>query len=200
MKRLLYMLALGLSLITVIGYVVGKNWEEAALLAEVEMDQQQKIKYWKSQSKKGNPDAQYKLGIYYEKQRTDFLNAQKWYRVAASKGQHAGAQYKLAQLYMNGQGVENNLPAAMKWFRKSATKGDARAQYFLGIAYRDGWERGENFIEAYKWFLLSNRNAALVRAEDPRFDPTVALAEMDERMSRFDREQAQKRVDKWRKR
>ncbi|WP_135079335.1 tetratricopeptide repeat protein [Terasakiella sp. SH-1] len=200
MKRTLYLLALGLTILTVVGYVIGKNWEEEAQKAQAELGRTEQIKLWRKQARQGDAEAQYQLGIYYQNARADYLTAQKWFRVAASKGRHAGAQYKLAQLYMNGQGVENDLPAAMSWFRKSAAQGDVRAQYFLGIAYRDGWERKDNYIEAYKWFLLSNRKAALVRAEDPRFDPTVALAEMDAVMSRFDREQARKRVARWKAR
>lgn len=198
MKNFLYLLALVLGVATAIGYVVGKGWEEEAAKQHAEMSKSQRIGMWKKQAHLGDPQAQYLLGDYYEKERTDYLNAQKWYRYAAIKGQHAGAQYRLAQLYMNGRGVENNLPEAMKWFRLSAAQGEARAQFFLGVAERDGWERKADFIEAYKWFLLANRDATSVRAEDPRYDPTVALQELDAKMSKFNREEGQKRADKWR--
>jgi len=197
MKRILYLLALGLAIITVIGYTIGKNWEKEAQVAAVEENRTQQVSYHRRLAKQGDPESQYQLGIYYEKDRFDYLNAQKWFRVAATKGQHAGAQYRLAMLYLNGQGVENDLPEAMKWFRTSANKGDVRSQYFMGVSHRDGWERKENFIEAYKWFLLANRNAAKVLAEEDRFDPAKALGEMDARMSKFDREEAKKRVTRW---
>lgn len=197
MKRTLYLIALVLAVFTAVAYVIGKGWEKEAEIQKIEMTKGQKIKMWLQQAKKGDPDAQYALGLYYEKDRVDYLNAQKWFRVAATKGQHGGAQYKLAQLYLNGRGVENNLPNAMKWFRLSAEKGDARGQYFLGVAKRDGWEEKPDFIEAYKWFLLANKNPSLVSGEEERFDTAKALAEMDRKMSKFDREEAQKRADKW---
>lgn len=197
MKRNLYLFALLLTIITAVGYTIGKNWEKEAKITQVVVDRGAQVQTWRKQAMQGNPEAQYQLGIYYEKDRTDYLNAQKWYRVAATKGQHAGAQYKLAQLYMNGLGVENNLAEAMKWFRLSSAKGDVRAQFFMGVSYRDGWERKADFIEAYKWFLLANRDAQKVREENERFDPYVALVELDRRMSKFDREQAEQMAQGW---
>lgn len=200
MKRILYLFALLLTIVTAIGYTIAKNREKEAQVSEVEISRTQQVRTWRMQALQGIPQAQYQLGIYYEKDRGDYLNAQKWYRVAATKGQHGGAQYKLANLYMNGQGVENNLAEAMKWFRQSAAKGDVRAQFFMGVALRDGWERKSDFIEAYKWFLLANRDAPAVRAENPRFDPMAALAELDGKMSRFDRKQARQLARSWRAR
>ncbi|MDV7341373.1 tetratricopeptide repeat protein [Terasakiella sp. A23] len=198
MKTFLYLLALVLAVVTAIGYVVGKGWEKEAEIEQAEASKGQMIKMWYRNAKDGDPESQYKLAVFYEAERTDYLNAQKWYRVAATKGQHAGAQYKLAQLYLNGRGVENDLPSAMKWFRLSSAQGDVRAQFFMGVANRDGWEKKPDFIEAYKWFLLANKDAAKVIAEEERFDPTKALAEMTPKMSTFDRKEAQKRADKWR--
>jgi len=198
MKRVLYLIALILAVFTAIAYVVGTGWEDEEVKVKAEMSLSKKLKMWKVKAKKGDPESQYNLGAYYETQRKDYLNAQKWYRVAATKGRHAGSQYKLAQLYMNGRGVENNLPMTMKWFRLSAAQGDARGQYFLGVAQRDGWERKNDYIEAYKWFWLANKNAELVRSEDPRFDPEDALAELDAVMSQFNRDQGIKRAKKWR--
>lgn len=197
MKRNLYLLALGLAVLTAIGYSLGKDWEKEAEVVEAKESLVDQVKRWRKQAVQGDPDAQYQLGMYLEKHRQDYLRAQKWYRVAATKGQHAGAQYKLAQLYMNGLGVENNIAVAMDWFRQAAQKGDVRAQFFMGVAHRDGWARKADYIEAYKWFLLANRDAAKVRAENERYDPTRALKEMDRKMSRFNREEARKRAAQW---
>lgn len=198
MKRTLYLFALGLAVLTAIGYVIGKDWEKEDIQVKAEISFSQKFAQWTKKAKKGDPEAQYKLGEYYDTIRTDYLNAQKWYRVAATKGRHAGAQYKLGQLYLNGRGVENDLPAAMNWFRRSARQGDPRAQFFLGVAYRDGWERKADLIEGYKWFYLSNKKGDLVRAEEERFDPEEVLIELDRKMSKFNVKEAIKRANKWR--
>jgi len=197
MKIILYCVAVVLAVVTAIGYVVGKGWEEEARVGQIQLSKSQLVALWSEQAKAGDPEAQYQLGRYYDRDRVDYLTAQKWYRVAATRGNHAGAQYKLGQLYLNGRGVENNLPNAMMWFRKAAEGGDARGQYFLGVSQRDGWERKPDFIEAYKWFLLANRDPELVLGEEARFDPQKALLELDAVMSEFDRAEAQKRADKW---
>lgn len=199
MKFKLYFLAAFLTILTALGYAVGKNMEENALIRDTEMSMAQQVKMWQAGAVAGDSESQYLYGLYFE-QRQDYLNAQKWYRVGAIRGKHGGAQYKLAQLYMNGQGVENDLNEAMKWFVASAAQGDVRAQFILGVSERDGWEGQPDRIEAYKWFLLSNRDPDKVMAEDARYNPPVALAEMDAVMSRFNREIAQKRADKWRAR
>jgi len=201
MKKILYFVAFGLAIITAVGYVVGKGWEKDAIQEDIKMVAAKKITTIKRKAAAGDGEAQYQLGLHYENvtgERHDYLAAQKWYRIAASRNQHAGAKYKLGQLYLNGRGVENELSLAMKWFTQSAYQGDARGQYFLGVSQRDGWERKQNFIDAYKWFLLANRNAALVLSENPNYDPYAAMVELERKMSKFDRKQAEKRAKAWR--
>jgi len=200
MKKILYILAFGLAIITAVGYVIGKGWEEDAIQKNIETTAAKKINDIKRNAAQGDGEAQYQLGLHYENangERHDYLAAQKWYRAAASRNQHAGAKYKLGQLYLNGRGVENDLSLAMKWFTQAAHQGDPRGQFFVGISKRDGWERKQDFIEAYKWFLLANRKASIVSAENSNFDLSTALAELDRKMSSFDRKQAKKRAMAW---
>jgi TPR repeat protein len=44
---------------------------------------------------------------------------------------------------------------AVKWFRKAAEQGDARAQFDLGRLYEAGRGISRNTVEAYAWFSLS---------------------------------------------
>ncbi|MGD8801872.1 MAG: tetratricopeptide repeat protein, partial [Gammaproteobacteria bacterium] len=48
------------------------------------------------------------------------------------------AQYQLAVLYRNGQGVKQNPAKAAQWMKMSAKQGHASAQYSMGIMYTDG--------------------------------------------------------------
>jgi uncharacterized protein len=41
-------------------------------------------------------------------------------------------------LNLTGEGLPKNYPDAVKWFRKAAEQGDAKAQIALGTMYRDG--------------------------------------------------------------
>ena len=45
---------------------------------------------------------------------------------------------------------------AVKWWRKSAEQGNARAQYCLGIAYRDGVGVPQDYAEAVMWWRKSD--------------------------------------------
>lgn len=72
-----------------------------------------------------DPDAQYALGLRYEKAdgvKRDFTAALKWYRLAADAG-HAVAQKKLADLYASGKGVTQDFAEARKWYEKAAASG-----------------------------------------------------------------------------
>ena len=41
---------------------------------------------------------------------------------------------EMGEMYYFGQGAEQNLTKAAKWFRKAAAEGDAEAQRFMGEA------------------------------------------------------------------
>ena len=41
---------------------------------------------------------------------------------------------------------------AVKWYRKAADQGNAKAQYDLGVCYRDGVGVTMDAAEAVKWF------------------------------------------------
>jgi TPR repeat protein len=200
MKKVLYFFAISLAILTAVGYGVGKGWEKDAHLEDVKLTQSQRLEMLKQKAAMGDGESLYQLGLYYEDpkgERHDYLAAQKWYRAAASRSQHKGAKYKLGDRYLNGRGVENNLSMAMKWFKEAAYQGDARAQYFLAVSIRDGWERKQDFIEAYKWFSLANRDAKFVLDENPNYDTRAAMVELERKMSSFDREEAEKRAKAW---
>jgi len=66
----------------------------------------------------GLPEAQFNLGLMYDKQRgvpQDFAEAVKWYRKAAEQG-NAEAQYNLGMMYFAGLGVPKDYALAHMWF------------------------------------------------------------------------------------
>lgn len=75
-------------------------------------------------------------------------------RTRAEQGD-ALAQYHLAVCFSNGQGVEQNVSEAAKWYRKAADQGYQRAQVLLGMCYGRGIGVPKDSIEAYKWFNLA---------------------------------------------
>ena len=78
----------------------------------------------------------------------------------------ADAAYTLGLQYYCGDtndGVAIDYGEALKWFRKSASKNHADAQWFLGGCYADGKGVTKDQVEAVKWYRKSaeqgNRDA-----------------------------------------
>ncbi len=54
------------------------------------------------------------------------------YRQAAQRGD-AGAQFKLAECYAEGDGVQKSLQTAKYWYKKAAEQGNEGAQVMLDV-------------------------------------------------------------------
>jgi TPR repeat protein len=66
-------------------------------------------------------------------------------------------QYQLGWMYDNGKGTPQSNTEAVKWYRKAAELGYAKAQFSLGIMYANGkGVEQQSGTEAVKWY----RNAA----------------------------------------
>lgn len=110
---------------------------------------------YKAKAKKGDAEAQVKLGDCYfngnggvEK---DFSEALKWYRKAA-KQNNAEAQTNIGYCYAGGHGVEKSLEEAFKWYQMAAEQGHAVAQFNVGMYYYYGKGIPQNFTESFKWY------------------------------------------------
>ena len=96
-------------------------------------------------------------------------------KALADKGL-AWAQFNLAHMYANGEGVPENDSEAVKWFRKAADQGKAEAQSNLGYMYGNGEGVPENYIRAYVWWSMAKTqgSATAVRNIDklkPKMTP-----------------------------
>ena len=72
---------------------------------------------WRPLAKQGNANAQYNLGVLYDKGQgvpQNYWLARKWYEKAAAQGD-AEAQFNLGFLYANGQGVPQDYGQARQW-------------------------------------------------------------------------------------
>ena len=106
-------------------------------------------------AKKGDADAQYKIGGQYhfgQGVKKDYEKALFWYSKAAEQG-HARAQFSVGAAYDNGRAVVKDDAEAVKWYRKSAENGYSEGQYNLGTAYLFGNGVSKNYAEAEKWLL-----------------------------------------------
>lgn len=96
-----------------------------------------------------NPNSQFILGCMYqdgEGVQKDYIQAAKYYRLAALQG-HAAGQYCLGLIYKYGHGVEKDYVQAMKYFRLA---GDKR----VGVMYHNGEGVTRNMKRSERWFGL----------------------------------------------
>jgi len=68
------------------------------------------------------------------------------------------AQYYLAGMYRNGQGVLANNKNALDWMRKAAWQGYSGAQTALAGMYFEGIDGNKDYFLAYSWYLMAERN------------------------------------------
>ncbi|MFO1123644.1 MAG: peptidoglycan-binding protein [Hyphomicrobiales bacterium] len=104
-------------------------------------------------------------------------------RQAAARGD-AEAQFVIASRYLDGQGVEQNLPEAARWFERAATGGLAPAQYRIGTLLERGKGMPQDIAAALLWYqraaaagnVKSMHNAAVILAGNQAGAPDFAQA------------------------
>jgi hypothetical protein len=61
-------------------------------------------------------------------------------------------QYKLGNVYYQGNGVTKDYMKAIEWFRKAAEQGMPEAQYMTGTMYDRGEGVPQDFVKAVAWY------------------------------------------------
>ena len=120
-------------------------------------DYETAMKEFRSLAEQGNTDAQYALGVLYDKGQglpQNYQQMMKWYRLAAEQGQ-AMAQSKLGLMYSQGKGVPQNDAKAAKWTRRAAEQGHTVSQSALGIMYYVGEGVPQDSVLAHMWLNLA---------------------------------------------
>jgi hypothetical protein len=86
--------------------------------------------------------------------RGDYAAAMKAFRTLADQG-NANAQFNLAVMYAQGQGVPQSEEEAHKWYRLSASHGFPEAQVIVGIMYDRGNGVPQDLVEGARWQRLA---------------------------------------------
>lgn len=138
------------------------------------------ISEWQGPARAGDPDAQFNLAQAYKLGRgvpRDLTKAETLYASAAAKGHlQAGDNYGLL-LFQRGE-----RDRAMPYVRAAADRGDARAQYIVGLALFNGDGMAKDWVRAYAYVSLAQQ-AGLPQANG-------ALAQMDQHVSMADRQKS----------
>jgi TPR repeat protein len=132
-KTMLTMLGLLLSMVSMNASAGLDEGRSAALKG----DYATAIREWKPLADKGDPDAQYNMGLLYaygDGVPLDYVQAATWYRKAADQGV-SDAQLNLGVMYYNGKGVPFDKSQARYWLRRAAKGGDQKAADILYRAF-----------------------------------------------------------------
>jgi TPR repeat protein len=124
MRRILLALAIGLTVIALPGVTFAVSDEETVRLLKRDADQ-------------GNPNAQGRLGYFYETGRgglaKDDREAARLFNLAADQG-NASARVNLGYFYEKGRGdVAQDEREAARLYKLAADQGNAGGQNYLGI-------------------------------------------------------------------
>jgi len=82
--------------------------------------------------------------------------AVKWFEAAARAGV-ASAQFKLANAYFSGVGIERDPAQAQFWYGRASQQGLAEAQHAYGVWLMGGIAGQQEPVEGLKWLTLAER-------------------------------------------
>ena len=123
------------------------------------------LKHWTTQAKKGDPVAQYNVGVMYDEGTGVTRDATKvvlWWRMAADQG-HLRAQHNLALLFIE-RGSEEDFIKAAGWLERAAADGFVLSQYSLAKLFATGLGVKRDNARALTLFLKAG-NAGFVKAQ-----------------------------------
>lgn len=137
-------------------YVISNNSDVEKANAAVQDFDPGRKKVW-DRAKKGDPEAQYEVGMMLlqgTEMQQNYGEALKWFTAAAKQG-HTSSEVNLGLLYKNGRGVLQDFTQAAQWFQKAAHKGNPEAEYHLASLYKIGQGVKHDMKQAYAWYNLA---------------------------------------------
>ena len=85
------------------------------------------------------------------------VRARRFFRYAASYFRDAEAQYRLAGMYLSGQGGDENPRLAARWYKLAAGKCHVGAQAMLGRLMLEGIGVRRNTVKGLKWLSIARQ-------------------------------------------
>ncbi|MBA2657162.1 MAG: protein kinase [Tatlockia sp.] len=119
-----------------------------------------RIDWFKDQAETGSANAQFNLGLCYERGigvPQDDKKAAEYFQKAADPG-YADAQYALGVCYANGIGVPQDDKKAVEYYKKAADQGHTAAKqqletlYNLGVCYANGISVSQDEKKAAEYY------------------------------------------------
>ncbi|MDC1290645.1 sel1 repeat family protein [Candidatus Thioglobus sp.] len=91
-------------------------------------------------------------------------------RILGGGRNQARAQHLLGEMYINGEGTEQNFEQGLTWLRRSVAMGEVTGyvggEYSIGMAYKKGLGVSPDLDKAFKWLeIAANKNYAEAQLE-----------------------------------
>lgn len=120
-----------------------------AIWARLKLITQPEFEELMAKARSGDAAAQYEIGCAYAEGRPvsrDYTEAARWLFKSAVQG------YPPAEGWYGMSLRESNKAGAEEWMLRGAEHGDASTQFWLGVAYDDGWFGTKDLDLALKWY------------------------------------------------
>ncbi len=118
-------------------------------------DQIEALNWYTKAAEQGHGLAQVTLGVKYASGGTGFvkdvIRSARWFLIAAQQN-YDTAQYAIANCFLQGSGVQQNLEKAYYWFQQSADKGIDEARYKMANMLLEGYGTDEEVDALMGWF------------------------------------------------
>lgn len=119
---------------------VGFWFASSATALQDQAETSETERYYLPLAKSGDVEAQYLLGLGYERGLSGAVDrraAARWYRLAAEAG-HNKAAYRLALLLLRGDSIPEDTKQAVKFFEQAGAAAHPEALYYLGYMNERG--------------------------------------------------------------
>lgn len=120
-------------------------YEENFIIGNPDYDPDNSIAYYYGAAQQGDSYAQYEIGNDYHCDKK-YSEAFEWFMKSALQG-HTLSQFKVANMYDKGQGVEEDEAKAIKWYRRAVEVGVGEAAEKLADLCLN-----KDVKEAVKWY------------------------------------------------
>ncbi|MBW7573152.1 MobP3 family relaxase [Caproiciproducens faecalis] len=87
-------------------------------------------------------------------------------------------EFRVANMFLKGLGVEKTVRDAVDWFRKCAEKGNPFAAYQLGVLFSKGTEISKDDLQAQKFYSMALAGFIPIDREHPDADMERRIAQM----------------------
>lgn len=161
----------------------------------------QKALFWfEKATKTGHAEAHYYIGLMHERGlgvQQNLLAAAEWYKKAIQWGRVTDAYYRLGRLFLRGLGTPDNVAEAFNYLQTAAARGHRLAQFHMGAVYDQGWGVDQDYIEAFKWYVLAFEAGAILLDGGEEYNVEKALENLQARMTPLQLAVAERRINRW---